>query len=352
MKYFYICCFAISLGSVSADHGPLTTGAGATLIEPNTLKRRTLALGQAIIGNSYERFSDAQLKELTQKAGGLGTHVDAIRQSLMAVTTIAYGLRDSVEAGFRFRYYRGENIREGLIDSGGTYRQLDLGTVAGIADPDFSLKWRVLKDETHSFAVLAAVKAPLGKYYAVDESQPLSTYASNSRNPSFHLVGAASGDPLAQKYSYEPSLTPGSGAWDYSGAAAYSRWIAEGVSLSSSVLFTRRSESQNYKIGDSLDWGVSLQKRWGGRDEANFSLFAEFAMRHQARAESSGTTITNTGGTVAFVSPGMIVAWPSGLAISCFFQVPFLRYLNEPQQNLLYRMGFSLSYVIDFGRND
>lgn len=351
MKYFYICCSMIFLAGIHADHGPLTTGAGATLIEPNTLKRRSLALGQAVIGNSYERFSDAQLKELTQKAGGSGTHVDAIRQSLMAVTTVAYGLRDSVEAGFRFRYYRGENIREGLIDSGGTYRQLDLGTVAGVADPDFYLKWCALKDEIQTFALLAAVKAPLGKYYAVDESQPLSTYASNSLNPSFHLVGAANGDPLAQKYSYEPSLTPGSGAWDYSVATAYSRWIAEGLSVSGSILYTRRSESQTYKIGDSLDWGISLQKRWGSRDEANFSLFAEFAMRHQAQAESAGAAITNTGGTVAFVSPGMVAAWPSGLAISCFLQVPFLRYLNEPQQNLLYRMGLSLSYLFDFNRS-
>ena len=332
--------------SAQADHGPLTTGAGATLIEPATLKRFQASAGLAVAVSQYERLSDADIQELTQRMNKAGGHVDAIRQSLLTTVSAGFGITDALEAGMRYRYYRGEDVREGLIDSGGTYRSIRLGNIGGTADPDVYLKYCLVKTERHTFSAAAFAKMPLGKYYTVNEAKPLSTYTSQLQ-PRLHLTGGGvAGDPLSEKYSIEPSLTPGSGAWDFSGAVAWSVWLGEGTSLTASVLYTRRTAAQNYKVGDSFEGGFSLQRRWGSRDEANFSVFTEVAARHLIPAVAYSETISNTGGTIIFLSPGFIYAWPSGLSVSGFVQLPILRYLNEPQQYLAYRAGFSVAYIL------
>src|SRR5690606_35825930 len=123
-------------------------------------------------------------------------------------------------------------------------------------------------------------------------------------------------------------------------------WLSEGTSLTASVLYTRRTAAQSYKVGDSIEGGFSLQRRWGSRDEANFSLFMELAARHLMPAVSYSETITNTGGTMCFLSPGVVFAWPTGLSVSTFVQLPVLRYVNEPQQYLEYRAGFLVAHLL------
>ncbi|AFM11247.1 transporter [Turneriella parva] len=344
-KFLLLFAFFILAHSIFSDHGPLTTGAGATLIEPTTLKRFQLSAALAIAVSQYERLSDADIQELTLRMNQRGSHVDSIRQSLLSTVSAAIGVTDSLEAGMRYRYYRGEEVREGLIDSGGTYRSIRLGNIGGTADPDLYLKYRVLKTDRHTLTFAGFAKVPLGKYYTTHEAKPLSAYAPQLQ-PKLHLTGGGNaGDPLSEKYSIEPSLTPGSGAWDFSGAVAWSMWLGEGASLTASVLYTRRTAAQNYKVGDSVEGGFSLQRRWGSRDEANFSLFTELTARHLMPAVSFSEAIGNTGGTMFFLSPGVVFAWPAGLSVSCFVQLPVLRYVNEPQQYLAYRAGFSVAYM-------
>lgn len=328
-----------------ADHGPLTTGAGATLIEPEILKQHHWAISVAVATNQYERLSDGDLQELTQKIGTRGAHVDTLKQSLLATTTVAAGVLEALELGVRLRYYRGEVVREGLIDSGGTYRLLKLGDIGGMADPDFYAKYRLWKSTAQVFSVAGFVKAPLGKYYPVSEAKPLTNY-SQLLAPKLHLAGGGvAGDPLSEKYAIEPSLTPGSGAWDFSGALAYSLWLSEETSLTTSLLYTRRTAAEGYKVGDSIETGVSLQRRFGNRDEANFSLFMELAARQQWSSVAYSEAISNTGGVQIFLSPGCVFAWPAGLSVSAFVQLPVLRYLQEPQQYLSYRAGFWVAYI-------
>ncbi len=336
----------VSTKNRQADHGPLTTGAGATLIEPVTLKRHQLSAGVSLAVNQYERLTDADIQELTQRVNRPGGHVDAIRQSLLTTVSTGFGILDALEVGMRYRYYRGEDVREGLIDSGGTYRSIRLGNIGGAADPDLYLKYCMLKNERHTFSLAGYTKAPLGKYYRADEARPLAAYMAQLQ-PKLHLAGGGVvGDPLSERYQIEPSLTPGSGAWDFSGAVAWSLWLAEGTSLTASLLYTRRLAAQNYKLGDSVEGGFSLQRRWGSRDEANFSLFTEIAGRYLGPAVAFSEIISNTGGTMIFLSPGFVYAWPSGLSVSAFVQLPFMRQLNEPQQYLAYRAGFAVTYML------
>jgi hypothetical protein len=340
--------FFLSLAfcDVYADHGPLTTGAGATLIEPATLKRFQVAAGVGLAVSQYERLSDADIQEMTQRMSARGSHLDAIQQSLLTTVSAGFGITDSLEAGIRYSYYRGEEVREGLIDSGGTYRSIRLGNIGGMADPDVYLKYCALKTDRHTLSFAAFAKAPLGKYYKATQAKPLSSYTSQLQ-PRLHLTGGGvAGDPLSEKYAIEPSLTPGSGAWDFSGAVAWSVWLSEGTSLTASLLYARRTAAQNYKIGDSVEGGFALQRRWGSRDEANFSLFTELAARHWLPAVASAETITNTGGTMVFLSPGVIFAWPSGVSALAFVQLPLLRYLNEPQQYVEYRAGLTIAYML------
>ncbi len=338
------CCGSIM--PVFADHGPLTTGSGATLIEPETLKRFQLSTGIAVAMSQYERLSDAFIQELTLKNNKPGAHVDAIRQSMLTTISAGFGITDALETGVRYRYYRGEGVREGIIDSGGTYRSINLGNIGGSADPDIYAKYRFWKSERHTLSIAAYAKVPLGKYYTTAEAKPLSTYAGQLQ-PKLHLAGGGNaGDPLSEKYTIEPSLTPGSGAWDFSGALAWSMWLGEGTSLTSSILYTRRTAAQSYKVGDSIEGGVSLQRRWGSRDEVNFSIFTEMAMRHWGAAVAYSEAIANTGGTMVFLSPGVVFAWPSGISASAFLQLPLMRYINEPQQYLEYRAGFSVAYIL------
>lgn len=337
--------FSVATQAIFSDHGPLTTGAGATLIEPATLKRFQVSAGVALAVSQYERLSDADIQELTQRMNTRGSHVDSIRQSLLTTVSAGFGITDALEAGIRYRYYRGEEVREGLIDSGGTYRSIRLGNIGGTADPDFYLKYCALKTDRHTLSFVGFAKAPLGKYYTSNEAKSLSSYTSQLQ-PKLHLSGGGvAGDPLSEKYTIEPSLTPGSGAWDFSGAVAWSVWLSAGTSLTASVLYTRRTAAQSYKVGDSIEGGFSLQRRWGSRDEANFSLFTELTARHLIPAVSFSESIANTGGTMFFLSPGVVFAWPTGLSISFFVQLPVLRYINEPQQYLAYRAGFSVAYM-------
>lgn len=342
----FLLSFSVLTQAIFSDHGPLTTGAGATLIEPATLKRFQVSAGVALAVSQYERLSDADIQELTQRMNKQSSHVDSIKQSLLTTVSAGFGITDALEAGVRYRYYRGEEVREGLIDSGGTYRSIKLGNIGGTADPDLYIKYCALKTETHTISVAGFAKPPLGKYYTTNEARPLSSYTSQLQ-PKLHLTGGGTaGDPLSEKYSIEPSLTPGSGAWDFSGAVAWSMWLSEGTSLTASVLYTRRTAAQSYKVGDSIEGGFSLQRRWGSRDEANFSLFAEVAARHLLPAVAYSETITNTGGTMVFLSPGVVFAWPTGLSVSTSVQLPILRYVNEPQQYLEYRAGLSVAHIV------
>ncbi|GAB4424542.1 MAG: hypothetical protein OHK0011_05220 [Turneriella sp.] len=337
--------FSVLIRTIFGDHGPLTTGAGATLIEPATLKRFQISTGVALAVSQYERLSDADIQELTLRMNARGSHVDAIRQSLLTTVSAGFGITDTLEAGMRYRYYRGEEVREGLMDSGGTYRSIRLGNIGGTADPDLYLKYCALKTDRHTLSFVGFAKAPLGKYYTTNEAKSLSSYTSQLQ-PKLHLSGGGvAGDPLSEKYQIEPSLTPGSGAWDFSGAVAWSVWLSEGTSLTASALYTRRTAAQSYKVGDSIEGGFSLQRRFGSRDEANISLFVELAARHVLPAVAYSETITNTGGSMAFLSPGVVFAWPEGLSLASFIQLPVLRYVNEPQQYLAFRAGFWVAYM-------
>lgn len=150
-------------------------------------------------------------------------------------------------------------------------------------------------------------------------------------------------------FADDPDSDDGSADFSKSGAeriaVAWSAWLAEGTWLTASLLYARRLAAENYKIGDSVEGGFSLQRRWGSRDEANFSVFIEVAARHLWPAVSFSQSITNTGGTMCFLSPGFVFAWPEGFSVSTFFQLPVLRYANEPQQYLEYRGGVTLAYV-------
>lgn len=305
---------------VFADHGPGTTG-GSTTQSGETLKPGAFSLGLQWDYTQFESLTAADIDRRTHQVNSNeDIHFDALRWNSLWTIAFAYGVVEDFQLAFSTGWYRGADQREGRIDDTGTYQFHDFGDVTGMTDLWVTGKYRVLKGPYGQWALSAGVKFPTGR----DD-----------------VRGRGETDPL------EPSVQPGSGAFDFLGGTSYSVWLTERFTLDSSVQYTHRTEANSFKIGDRIDAGAAVAFRLT-EDMQKFpqaSVFGEISVRHGFKNKEDGHDTVNSGGTVLFLSPGIRAAFTPHVSLSVAPQFPVLEALNDEQQKTLFKILTGLTFT-------
>lgn len=318
--------FAIALSLCSGpawrDHGPGTSGGGLTTVSGETLRPGSVSLSVRIDYTQFERLSSADIQERTLEVSGDHAHFDAVRWTLLETFEVAFGAAEGLQLAWSFGYYRGNDLREGHIHGDGSYGFHELGDVSGMTDHWFTAKGRLLKGPGGSLAVFGGVKLPFGEDDEVGED--------GSRNAAL-----------------EASLQPGSGAFDAQLGVAYSRWLAENLTLDASFSYTLRGEDDHFKIGDLVLLGVAFGWRFTEtvRDFPQPSLFLEAHVRHLFRNEEDGERIRNSGGTVLFLGPGFRLGFSERVSWTIAVQIPAVQVLHDEQQETLFKATMGLTFT-------
>ncbi len=301
------------------DHGPGTAGGGLATQSGETLKPGAFALSFRYDYTDFERISTSEIQTRTFKVGGDHPHFDAVKWSVLQTVELAYGAGEDIQVGYSFGYYRGDDVREGHIDAS-VYEFHRFGDVTGMTDLWVTSKLRFMKGADGHLSVLAGVKFPFGDDDEVDEG----------------------GNGNA---TLEPSLQPGSGAFDFMLGLAYSRYLSERITLDASVQATRRTEDDEFKVGDLGLIGLAVAYRFteSVQQYPQTSLFLEANMRHLTRNREGAHEVENSGGTAVFVSPGVRVGLSERASVTLSPQIPVVQDLNDEQQETRFKVAFALS---------
>ena len=162
----------------------------------------------------------------------------------------------------------------------------EVGGDGGLGDAVFLAKWRFYRRDrgrgTFRLAVEGGVKAPTGASDLRDTA--------GQRLPRALQRGSGSWDPTMDLSStYVPSVAGG-------------RWMFAG-----DVGYTLTTEADHFELGDRVSYDGMVKyrihpARYPGRDTF---LLVEINGRWQDRAKANGTAVSDSGGHVIYVSPGV-----------------------------------------------
>ncbi|MCK6439112.1 MAG: transporter [Planctomycetes bacterium] len=305
--------------ALRADHGPGTSGGGIGTQSGEILKPGEFSLSARLDFTSYEELSETNIRNRTFNVSGDDAHFDALRWSMLKTFELTYGLFDNFQIGASFGIYHGEDLREGHIHGDESYGFHNFGDISGMTDPWLNAKLCLSSGPEGHLSVFGGIKFPWG-----DDEE----------------TGDGEDEPL------EPSLQPGSGAYDYSFGAAYSRWLSPQTSFDASIQHTFRTENKNFKIGDATVYSMALAYRLT-ESAATFpqvSVFGEATLRDQFENEEDGESVSNSGGPVFFLSPGLRFGIAEWMAASFAGQFPVVQNLNDEQQETDFKLTFSLNF--------
>jgi hypothetical protein len=319
-----LCVAVAAAGSLSptarADHGPGTTG-GSTTPSGETLKSGKLSLGFRWDYSQFESLNSAEIEHKAERVHGEDAHFDALRWNMLFAVDLAYGVLDDFQLGVSTGFYRGDDVREAHHEETGEVELHDHGDVTGVTDLWVNAKYRVLKGPYGHWALIGGIKFPTGRDDVRSDDD---------------------GERL------EPSLQPGSGAFDFLLGTAYSVWLAEGWMLDAGVSYTFRTENDEFQLGDRFDAGAAVTLIVLG-DPQNFpmvGIYLEPSLRHIQRNIEDSHHVDNSGGTVIFLSPGVRVALNERFSFMAAPQFPVLQELNDEQQETLFKVlaGFTITF--------
>lgn len=139
-----------------------------------------------------------------------------------------------------------------------------------------------------------------------------------------HEVGGEFGGGIQ-----DPTLQPGTGAFDFVGSLQYG-WRIEGLGLNASAACTYQLTTTNdldYRFGNQTIAIAGVARPLVGRLSA--SLQAK--LYHQDRNQYLGQGVPSTGGTFVYVNPGLRFAAPRGLSLYAILLLVPYRNVNEAQ---------------------
>lgn len=305
------------------DHGPGTSGGGLQTQSAETLAEGKVALGLRFDYARFESLSKDEIRSKTFKVDGDHAHLDTVDWTLLQTLELSYGVTDDIQLGYALGWYRASDLQEGHLHGDGSYGFHEFGDVSGGTDHWLTGKWRLMKGEEGQFAVFGGVKLPLGDDDEIGED--------GDRNR-----------PL------EPSVQPGSGAFDVQIGAAYSRWLTEQLALDASIRFIYPFEARNFKIGERIEVGTAVSYRLTefADDYPQLTLFAEAILRWQHENLEDDEEVVNSGGTTLFLSPGARLAVTKRTSFFVAPQFPVAQSLNDEQQETEFRFtaGISLAF--------
>src|SRR5690349_3900354 len=187
-------------GRLFADHGPGTSGGGASTQSGETLKPGKFSIDLRTDYTEFENLSAAQIEAKATRAGGF----DLLDRSFLSTVSITYGVVEDFQVGLSLGYYHAVNAREAEFD--GAETEILTFDPDGLTDLWLTGKYRFYRGPIGSMAVFGGAKFPTGKF--------------DVKNSEGERV--------------EPSATAGSGSYDGMAGAAYSRFLSSRITLDAS----------------------------------------------------------------------------------------------------------------------
>ena len=254
-----------------------------------------------------------------------GSKVDDAAQRSVSVrvmpVSLVYGLRRSVSVVGIFPF-----IDKGMSISGPD-GPTTVGAGTGIGDATFLVKWRFFRRDrgrgTLRLAVEGGAKTPTGGSTLHDAHGAL----------------------------LPPALQRGSGSWDptadltltYVPTAARGRWVFTG-----DVGATIATEANGFERGDRIAYDAMAKyrihpARYPGRDTF---LLLEINGRWQGRSRSMGLEVTDSGGHIVYLAPGIQFLLRGNLILEGGVQIPIMRELNGTQLAPSFNGLVGLRYII------
>ena len=296
-----------------ADHGPGTSGGGASTQSGETLKRGKFSIE---FREDYTEFEPLSQPEIETKAANAGS-IDLLDRSFLHTIGISYGVVENFQVGLSIGYYDAVKAREAEFDAGTGDTEIVTFNPDGLTDLWLSGKYRFYRGPIGNLAVFGGVKFPTGRF-DVENSE---------------------GERV------EPSATAGSGSYDGMLGLAFSRFLTSRITLDASGQYTLRTEHDDFRLGDRVDAGVAVSYRFT-EDIQKFpqvSAFAEANVRHLFKSEEAGVRDPNTGGTVLFLTPGFRVGFSRNVSVTVFAPLPVLQELNGEQLKTSFKVSGALT---------
>lgn len=310
---FFSSIFLASVVAAYADHGPGTSGGGASTQSGETLKPGKFAIE---LREDYTEFENLSARSVEAKARRGGS-IDLLDRSFIHSVGVTYGIVENLQAGVTIGYYDAVKAREAEFDAGSGEIERSTFDPDGLTDLWLTGKYRFYRGPLGSLAVFGGVKFPTGK--------------SNVKN--------SAGEDV------EPSATAGSGSYDGMLGLAYSRFLTSRITFDTSFQYTYRTEAHDFRLGDRIDGGVAVAYRFVEDIEKfpQVSAFAEANVRHLFKSEDDGHRDPNTGGTVLFLTPGVRVGFCSNVSFTLSAPIPVVQELNGEQLKTDYKVNGALT---------
>lgn len=301
--------------SLYADHGPGTSGGGASTQSGETLKPGKFSVELRTEYTEFENLSAEKIEANTAKADGF----DLLDRSFVSTIGLSYGVVEDFQVGLSLGYYNAVKAREAEFDSGTGETEILTFDPDGLTDLWLTGKYRFYRGPLGSVAVFGGAKFPTGRF--------------DVKN--------------SERERVEPSATAGSGSYDGMVGLAYSRFLTSRVTFDASAQYTLRTEADHFKVGDRIDGGVAFAYRFI-EDIQKFpqvSAFAEANVRHLMKSEEDGARDPNTGGTALFLTPGVRVGFNRNASFTLAAPLPVLQELNGTQLETSFKLTAGLTFA-------
>jgi hypothetical protein len=292
-----------------ANHGPGASGGGSSTISGETLKPGSWELSIREDYTEFEKFSAAQAIARAQQGGDF----DALKRGFITTLDIAYGVIDDLQVGGSIGYFAGQGFISS--DAGGN---VGTGDPNGLTDMVLLGKYRFMKGEPGNLALVFGVKLPTGR-------------------DDFKLNN---GERLS------PTDQPGTGAIDIPVGLGYSRFLTPQVTVDASVLYTVRTEHDDFKVGNRFDAGLAVSYRVTPniKDFPQFSVFGEALFVHLDKDKENGEADSNSGSDTLYLSPGVRVRINPNMAVTVAPAFPVLQEDNGNQGRVDFKLSITLSF--------
>lgn len=144
----------------------------------------------------------------------------------------------------------------------------------------------------------------------------------------------------------EPTLMPGSGAWNGLFSLHYAYQIHPhewDIFIASSYQLTT-ANSLEYKMGNTLLLNTGTTHHFAAH-EKEFTASMQINLRQAPRDEFKNQSMPNTGGTWVYLTPGITLHATPSTAIYTHLQLPIYQYVNDTNLVPRYGLIIGLSHV-------
>jgi hypothetical protein len=331
---------AVSATPALADHlgaSAYGSGGGMSVFSPDTLDAGHWAAGLRLTYTRPESRSDAELETLAARH----IHGHNVDYNLNGSFGLAYGITHHLTVSAELPWLRRDDLREGehVHEAGETITSVErLGSVSGIGDVNVLAKYRLTEGERIGFALIGGIKLPTGSTHR----------------------RSLDGERLETEHQ------PGSGSWDpILGASASARLGAVQLTASGLYQFTTRGAQQT-RLGDRFQGGFALSHRFGPAPRANggdghshhhgdeldevhaeprhdsWTGFIEIAGEWEGRQKIADEIEPASGGSWAWVAPGLRFNAAAGWSASAAVAVPVWQHIRASHPDNRYRLMLSL----------